>query len=482
MAPYKGFIGVSDRSQSVIADGEETCNWYFESLPQNAKSRAALYPTPGFTTWVTVPDVGGRALFSENGRTFGVIGSGFYEFFATQTYTRWGTVAQDNNPAQIVTNGAVGAQALISSGTNGYLFNLLTNTFSQVLTGDATQIGMLDGFFIAFNPVTSKIRLSNLNDGTTWDPTQFAQRSAAPDNWQAMLVNAPDVWLAGSKTGDVWYDAGAFPFPFAPRTGLNYKYGIVAPFSLRSSASRILWVSVNEDGAGVVVMSRGYTPVRVSNAAVETALSTYQRTATITDAEAFIYQQEGHTFYVLNFPSANATWVYDLDENKWAKRGYWNAPLNRYDVWHPRVHTYAFGLHLVADRTSGTIASMDVTVPTEVDATPIRRLRQAPGIFNERRQMPIRNIEVYLEAGLGNATGAGSDPMIMWQTSDDGGKTWGNERQVSAGKIGQYARRVRLWKMGKPRDRVNRMTVSDPIMSWRIIDAYVNNDVAAERG
>jgi hypothetical protein len=30
--------------------------------------------------------------------------------------------------------------------------------------------------------------------------------------------------------------------------------------------------------------------------------------------------------------------------------------------------------------------------------------------------------------------------------------------------------------MGISRDRVNEMTVSDPLTSWRIVDAFVNND------
>ncbi len=479
MAPYPAFIGVSDTPQSLTSNAERTVNFYYETLPQNAKNRAALYPTPGFAAWTTVTDIGGRELFTENGRTLGVIGVGLYEFFQDGTFSRRGDVLQDSNPAQIVTNGAAGGQALIASGGNGYLLNLTTNSLSQVLTGDCVQIGMLDGYFIAFNPATSKIRLSNLNDGTTWDPTQFAQRSAAADNWKGMIVNQPDVFLIGGVTGDVWYDAGTFPFPLAPRVGLNFKFGLASSFSLKASGPSAMWLSVNRDGAGIVVRSRGYTPQPVSTLPLETAISNYQRTSTITDAEAFVYQQEGHTFYVLSFPNANATWVYDLDENKWAERSYWNPSQNREDLWRPRVHTYAFGMHLTADRVSGIISKMDVQLGTETDGTAIRRLRRAQQSFVEHRQQPVRNVELYLETGIATATGQGSNPLVMWRTSDDGGKTWGSERQIPAGKIGNYKARVRIWRLGMPRDRVNEMVVSDPI-PWRLTAAYVNNDVPAE--
>src|SRR3989442_463029 len=190
---WPGIIGTTDLSQSPIADAERTVNWYLEPLPTHGKNAAALYPTPGGQMFLTVSDIGARGLLTINARTFAVIATGVYELFATNTSTKYGTVTQDNNLATLTTNGATGAQLFLTSGTNGYILNLTTNALSQVLTGTATMGGMLDGHFIAFDAAIGKIRISNLNDGLTWDPTQFAQRSSAPDNWKAMLVNAPDL-------------------------------------------------------------------------------------------------------------------------------------------------------------------------------------------------------------------------------------------------------------------------------------------------
>jgi hypothetical protein len=485
---YPGFIGVSDKTQSVTANPEETINWYYESQPQHAKNTAALYPTPGFSVWVAsgASIAQGRALFSENGRTFGVMGKDYGELTVSttgvNTFTRYGFVSYDTNQAQIVTNGSNANQAFVASGTNGYLHDLATNTLTQELTGDCGMVGMLDGYFAVLDPLTSTMRISGLNDGTTWDPLQFVSRSSAPDNWVAMAIVAPDIWLIGSKTGDIWYDAGTFPFPFAPRTGLSYKYGIVAPFTLKASGASLFWLSRNDDGGGIVVRTRGYSPTPVSDAAVETAIASYERDFTITDAEAFVYQEEGHTFYILHFPTAKVTWAYDIEENKWAKRSYWNPRTMMDEPWRARVHTYAFGKHLTADFTTANICTMSITIGTEADGSAIRRTRIAPGIFDQKQQIPIRNMEIYLQSGLGvkegaasDATVLGSDPQVMFTTSDDGGNTWGNERSISAGKIGQFKRRLRMWRMGVPRDRVNKMVVTDPI-PWRIIDAFINND------
>ena len=49
----------------------------------------------------------------------------------------------------------------------------------------------------------------------------------------------------------------------------------------------------------------------VSNHALEQALQSY---STISDAICFGYQDAGHQFYVMSFPTANKTWVFDTVE------------------------------------------------------------------------------------------------------------------------------------------------------------------------
>ncbi len=101
-----GFVGPSAPSQSPIADCERTVNYYVEPLSQTARSRAALYPSPGFSTLSTVSQVGGRALYEMNDLCFGVWGSQAYNIPSTFVPTSIGTMTQDQYEAQIVSNGA----------------------------------------------------------------------------------------------------------------------------------------------------------------------------------------------------------------------------------------------------------------------------------------------------------------------------------------------------------------------------------------
>jgi hypothetical protein len=475
MPPYPGFIGGSHPSQSVIVDAERTVNLYVEQVTApEAPNRAALYPTPGFQPLLTVNDVGGRALFDMAGRTFAVMGSSYYELFpASGTATVRGSALSDTQLAQIVSNGA-GGQILVASGGNAYLHTLSSNAYVQVLTQAATQIGMLDTFFLAFSAPTGTLRISNSNDGATWDPTQMALRSQQPDPWQAMIVQPPDIWLLGEQTTDVWYNAGATPFPFQPRQGLGIPYGIGAPWSVATTSGAVIWLAKNREGAALVVMATGYTATPISTPEVNTTIAQYARTATIADAEAFVYQKAGHVFYVLRFPAAGATWVYDLTTKLWTERGRWNPAANQYGVWWPRVRCASQGRQLTAADGSGVVAVMDITVGTEADGTAIRRLRRGPVLVNENKRVSLGRFELLLETGLGLPTGQGSDPQVLFRGSSDGGHTWGPERAARAGPQGAYHQRVAWTRLGAPRLWVPEVTMTDPI-PWRIVNAYLNN-------
>ncbi len=456
MPKLNGFIGPSAVSVSPEQDCERSVNFYLEVGPKAGKNTAALYEM--------------------NGTCLGVMGPRAYTFDSAATATNIGTVTQDSHQAQIVSNGAVGAQFLFASGGNGYCYTPSSGAFTQVLTGDCSMVGMLDGYGIALDPTTSKFRLSNLNDFTTWSGTQFAQRGDAPDSWVAMVVNIPDIWLIGEQTGVVWYDAGAFPFPFAQRPGATFKYGTVSPWSLKTAAGYVLWLSHNAEGAGIVVQAVGYSPQRVSTYEVETAIASYQQNFTIEDAEAVMFQYQGHIFYVLTFPAAGATWALDVTTGIWTEWGKWNSALTSYGIWSPRVHCHAFGQHITAERGNGQLSLMDGSYPLESDGTAIRRMRITPAVFHENRQIPHRRLEVFLEHGLGTQSGQGTNPVITCAASDDGGKTYAPARTMYAGRVGEYPTRTYLTRLGVPRNRVYKFVMTDPINNWRLIDAFQNND------
>lgn len=443
---YEGFCGQSSQSQSLVANAERTLNLYFERVESPyAPTGGALYPCPGRRALFTVADVGSRGFFTAAGRAFHVIGGGLYESFAVALPTKIGAVAQNNNPAQFAYNPASGGQLCISSGTNLYHYNMTTGVLTQPLAGETTMVGYVGGRFLSFNIATGQVRLSALNDGTTWT-AQFFARSEAPDRWQAMVIGSSEILMLGEETGEFWFNSGASPQPFAYARGSLFKSGTCAPWSALELGGSFVWVSGSKDGKGRIMRANGYNPSALGNYAVETAFAGYARTSTIDDTEAMPYEIEGHLFATFSCPTARASWGVDMETGAWHELSSRDA--NGIDtVWGGRGHCVAFNKHLVGDRATGVIAEMDVNIGADL-GRPIRRLRMGPPLWaSSRQQMLVSRFSVILENGLGALAGQGSDPRLMARFSRDA-KRWSAERQAGVGKIGEYAHRCYFTRLG----------------------------------
>ncbi len=491
MSVFEAFLGGSYRSQSPITDQEDLINWYLESSESTgASSKKSLYPTPGVEAFASPSAVGGRAMFSGNttsahvqtqtGRCFGVFGETLLEMFEDGTTTVRGMVAIDSNPATISTNGDGGGQLFITSGGLGYCYDLGTDVLTEISGLVATSGGQLYGYFVAFDRENSRIRLSDLFDGQTWDPTQFADRTIGADPWRAMIVTPyGQIFLPGSQTGEIWYNALTFPFPFAPDPSGLFSFGTPATFSPAIVAETVSFLAQTPDGGYQVMQARGFSFSRISNFGMEYEMSRYQR---VDDAIGQSYAEQGHIFYLLTFPSANVTWVYDQREQQWHKRATWIDEDSDYHYWRPVFHCFAFGHHLMADRESNVIYRMANDLPLDVDGRVIRRLRRAPAVQDENTRIVHTWFELLMETGLGTVDDPhGDPPLVMLRYSNDGGRSWSNELTCGAGALGRYATRVFWSRLGQARQRVYEVTVTDPVINWRITAAYLRTKGSTER-
>ncbi len=481
---YSAFIGQAYTSLSPVADCSTLINWYIEAMEDpGAKSAAVFYPTPGFETFGSAAQVGGRAAFStasETGRCFVVIGSHLYEVLSNGALTDYGAMAVDANPATICTSGDGGQELFITSGNEGYIFDLLLNTLAVVpaLSGKATMGAFADGYFLSFDRTTGTVYLSDLYDGTTWDPTQFFTRSSRADTWQAMWVTAwGQIFLPGTKTRDYWYNAGTFPIPFTPTQSGTQPDGIAATYSISENSGQLCWLQTNEDGGYKVLSATGYRGERISTHAIETAISSYTQ---INDAVGESYSDHGHQFYLLTFPTAGVTWCYDFVTKAWHQRGTWSTTMGVYGVWRARFHCFAFNKHLWVDSASNLVVQSDESFPLDVGGLLIRRERTAPSICRNHNVLNFGTFELLMQTGIGNSNPPGEDPQITLQLSKDGGRTFGSERTAGVGAVGAYLTRVKWERNGSARDWAPKIVCSDPVTPWTIVAAYL--DVADGQG
>ncbi len=459
-----------------MAGREELINLYIEkNETPNAPNPYVMLPTPGYATVVTVAEGPIRGTVTADGRDFFVAGFAFYELNADDTATLRGTLAADTNPATLCWNGPAGGQLFLTSGDVGYNYDLATNTLTTVLLSGATMGSFLDGFFLALDAATGTLQISDLLDGLVWDPTQIAQRTQGADPWICMTVIHTEIWLIGSRTGEVWQNVGAFPFPFAPIQGAYFEQGIAAPFSAIRDVAPLLWVSENAQGGRMLLIANGYDGTRVSTHGVENPLESYTA-AQIAAAQAMGFQIGGHTFYQVNFSDAS-TWVFDVTEGAWGRWLHWDHATSTWQTSRVMNHLYTGGRHLVGDTATGTLYEMSSTVFTDVSGSIMLRERMPARLANaEQDRIYVSEIQLVCDVGVGlSGTGPNADPMAMLQTSRDAGRTWTPERWSSLGPIGAYDTRVKWTRCGQARNRVDRFRFSAAV-PFRVSAAVIRFD------
>jgi hypothetical protein len=442
-------------------------NWIPEIIESGAgRSQMRLCASPGTRLFTTLAGKQVRGLQEYNGRLFAVDDVGLSEVLSDGTVLAKGNMLSNSNPASM----AVGpTQLLIVTGGNGYCYDYAADTLSLVagFLAPPFQCGYADGYYIALLANSQRFQISSLLDATTWDPLDVAQVSVFPDNIISLLIDHREMWLFGRKKTQVYYDSGNSDFPWDVNPNGFIEQGCLDPWSPVRLDNSVFWLGGDERGARIAWRAAGYQPQRISNHAVETEWAGYGAPG---EAIGYPYQDRGHAFWMLYFPSVSKTWVYDSSTNMWSERGYWSA--GAYTAHRSQCHAFCFGKHLVGDWNSGKIYELSKTAYDDV-GNPIRRLRRTPILCNEWKWIYYKEMLIDLENGIGNLVDPGADPQVMIRWSNDFGRTWGNEHWVSAGRMGEYNTRVHFHQLGRGRGRTFEMVVSDP-NPWSITEGYID--------
>ena len=458
-------LGQSYVARSVNAADSRMVNLYPEATPVAGKTAGFLNRAPGLRLLATLGTGPIRGLWSpEPTGAFAYVVSGneFYQIDQNYNATLRGTVT-GTGPVSMSDNGA---QIFIAANPSGYIYNMNTLTYSMITDPDfpgAVTVGYLDGYFVFNEPNSQKIWVTELLNGSSIDPLKFASAEGSPDGLVSLIVDHREAWLFGSNSVEVWYDVGGSGFPLQRIQGAYNEIGCIAPYSVAKLDNGVFWLGADARGQGIVYRTNGYTGVRISTHAVEWQIQQY---GNISDAIGYTYQQDGHAFYVLIFPSANTTWVYDVATDNWHERASWNNGVFTRNRSNCQMN---FNQEIiVGDYADGRIYAFDLNVYAD-DNLPqkwLRSWRALPPNQNNLTRTAQHTLQLDCETGTGLITGQGNDPQVMLRWSDDGGHTWSNEHWTTMGAIGTYGTRTFWRRLGmtlKLRDRVYEVSGTDPI-------------------
>lgn len=500
-------LGSAYVARSVNAADNRMVNLFPELIPEGGKEAGFLNRAPGLKLQQSVGTGPIRGLWAHqtNGSDFYVV-SGTEVFKLTSltgTPVKIGNVS-GTGPVSIADNGAT-----IFFACNGpsYTYYEPTGEFNEITDPNfagAVTVAYINLLFVFNEPNSQRIWSVISQDAVTgdyiyplvFDPLTVSTADGAPDGVVALNVNNRQLWVFGTGTTEVWYDTGARGFPLSPISGAFNELGCVATFSVAKLDNTLFWLGTDPRGQGIVYRANGYNGSRVSTHAIEYAIAQY---GNISDALAYTYQQEGHAFYVLTFPTANATWVYDVSTQMWHERaGFDDGVFTRH---RSNCQCNFEGNTVVGDFQNGNIYTFDLDVYADNGGVQkwLRSWRAlAPGqnnlkrtahhslqldaqsghymvsttgeesifLITEDNNLILTQSQDFLISEQSNVIYVNKAPEFMLRWSDDGGHTWSNEHWMGGGAIGQYGTRIIWRRLGmtlKLRDRVYEVSGTDPI-------------------
>ncbi len=495
-----GFVGGFDTTANPYQDAQTCINWYPEISPSKAaKTAVSLLGAPGLiqlvtagptlppldSIWpqpstVTSLPVRGCWVLSGSTQALAVIGNGCYLVTITSLGSstivgallmqQVGTLLTTSGPVSIRDDG-LGGYAVIVDGPFGYLYNGATHAFNQItdpgFLGSST-VAFIDGWWIFCVPGTQTFYTNALPYAITFNASLFANKDAFSDKLMAVWENKEELWLLGEKTTEIWYNAGGQYFAFQRLVGTLLQVGCKAIYSVARFSTEgqdgLIWFGRSDRGENIIVKTKGFAAEVVSTPAVSDAIATYTVTA---DAIGYTYQEDGHEFYVLTFPTADQTWVYDGSmpiELAWTQRLSYDPYAQTFHRHRSNCYMNFAGMRVVGDYQNGSLYQMTRASFTDA-GWPLLARRRSPYVWSKenRERVFMASLQLDFAPGVGTSSGLGQDPQAYLRIAHDGPTSFGQQWPLPMGQIGNTRNRCMKRRLAMGRNNLFELDVIAPV-------------------
>lgn len=434
-------------------------NMYPQKILGEQDNDVALIGTSGLrylTNLASGQHRSGGAIEHE-GAAYFIVGTNVMSYDTTGTATNRGSINTSGGYVGVSSNGVTGGQLTIVDGADGWVWD--GATLSQIVDAQfpssPTDTCFIDGYTVVLDEDSDTFYLSDFYDSTAYSTVFTARAERNPDGLLRCCAYSRQLWLLGRNTTEVWYNSGN-TFPFDPVPNMFLQYGIAAAGSLAVHDEKgLMWISrdTKSNLMPVHVTSSGSREIGPPQ-----LLEKWRDYQTVEDAIAVSYQEGANTFYEVTFPTVQKTWVCNITNNySWFEKQYTQDKRSLI-----QNHVFFNNKNLVGDYRNGNLYEIDHETYTD-NGNYIARELTLYHISSTREQVRHVYLELEMETGVGLVSGQGSDPLIWMQFSDDLGRTFGNKRYLHLGEGGNYTIEIKWPMLGKSKNRVYRIGISDPV-------------------
>lgn len=411
-----------------------------------------------------------RGMLENQGVLYKVTDTTLYTVDNTGTHTSLGSIP---GSGQCILK-AMGAQVIINNGSGAVFIwdgtNLTQNT--DVNLGTPNGVAVLNNQAIYDDGAGTQIfEVSDVGTPGTINGLNNAQAESDSDELVAPYAWRETLYLMGKKTIELWWNSGQGNPPFDKIQGAVIKMGLEAVNSMADTPDFFIFLGTDKQFHSLTPGSSAVDTV-ISNPAMAKQIAKYLVTS---DCIGWTMELEGQWFYVATFPSQDVTWVMPIGGEffQWGTGAEGRIRANSY--------AFAHNKHLVAEYNSGNIYELDPETYTDAGDTIIRTRDTAlihSGLIGpDNKEFEITALELVMETGIGNIAAPGDNPKVAVSVSRDGGKTFGTERFLRVGRLGERVS-VRTGTFGRFQAAgcVLRVRCSDPVY-YAIYSAAIEMDI-----
>lgn len=436
-------------------------NCFAEPLGKTAIAGARWTRSPGYTTFGTSARTGCRGIIQIGGTLYAAFNGQLEKWTSSGgASTNVGALTGTKKVFFFRNNKTPTPDQFIVDPQNTAAFTFTSSSVSSYPDVDLPAVNAgcaYDGYGV-FTTGAGQIWATDLNS-TAVNALSFAKAESNPDGLLRPIPWATRLLAFGTRTIEVWTNAGTSPFPLErvaiiPR-GLRGRYAVAGH---EDGFQRAL-IFVGDDNA--VYSLDGYTPTKVSPPDLDRLI---QSITDDDDLEACCYVANGHGFWELS--SSSWTWVYHTNTGNWHERRKYLGLRSRATTTHN-----GFGKWLCGDTESGNILEITPDSYDEV-GDPLRMRIETGPVSQFPYRTKVARTDFLCTMGAGDITGedpTATNPQCDVSWSNDGGVSWGNPLSREIGRQALADRQVTYRRIGLTgvQGRRYRLDFSAPVpFSW----------------
>jgi hypothetical protein len=466
------------QARSLTANAQRSFNLYLEKNPPESDPPVpfTMYPRPGLKLLAKCPTFGiGRNVYCDTqGNLYSVAGQTVYYVDPSFNQTAIGLIAPGTSIISMTDNGTT---ILLVDGTgSGYTIDIQSKSFAtinDVAFYGGNWVNYIRTVFAINRPGTRQFYISGSN-AVTWDALDFGVKTSSADPLVAAAALNDQLWLLGTKKGEVWYFSGNVNFPFQQLPNVVIEHGVAATYSIGQSDKFLFWLTADKDGKPWIAQGAAdYSVLKISTFAIDNEIRSYARW---NDAVGYCYQVMGHAFYQIDFPSADKSWVYDLSNGQWNQYSSIDINGNHHRL-NGFLSAYAYNTNVMIDWKTGDLYSFDPETFTD-NTFPIVCIRGFPHLGGNGNEISYPGFMADMDVGqvpnmlldddgtvrtnpwsLGFSSAFGpfldqGTPTVTMRFSITRGNSFGEKRARSLGATGEFGKILKWDSCGIARDGV----------------------------